>query len=110
MKNKHKVCGKYFYNCNSMCNSKKIKRFNYHNPNLGLATKARAYEVVNQEWSSGVTFHAHENVGEWEGMNPHTPKWSPILGIEIPMYNSLSLKYVTWTCTICAYLASRCIF
>jgi len=92
-----------------MCNSKKIKGFNYHNPSLGFATKARAYEVVSQEWSLGITFHATENVGEWEGMNPHIPKWPPTLGVEVLMYNSLPLKYATWTCANCAYLASRCV-
>jgi len=45
-----------------------------HNPSLGLTTKARACKVVGQEGSLGVTSHAPENVGECEGMNPHTPK------------------------------------
>jgi hypothetical protein len=56
----------------------------YYNPNLGLTTKARAYKGVNQEWSPKVTFHAPGSVGEWEGMNPHTPKWASTLGVEVP--------------------------
>jgi len=57
----------------------------YCNPSLGLTTKARACEGVGQEWSLGVTFHALGSVGECEGMNPHTPKWAPTLGIKVPM-------------------------
>jgi hypothetical protein len=55
------------------------------NLSLGLATKARAYEGVGQESSLGVTFHALESVRECEGMNPHTPKWAPILRVGVPM-------------------------
>jgi hypothetical protein len=44
------------------------------NPNLGLMTKARAYNCVGQEGNLGVTSHAPGNVGECEGMNPHIPK------------------------------------
>jgi hypothetical protein len=39
---------------------------------LGFATKVRACKDVGQEWSLGVTFHAHRGVGECEGMNPHS--------------------------------------
>jgi hypothetical protein len=55
------------------------------NPNLGLATKARACKNASQVWRLGVTFHAPRNVGECERMNPHTPKWVPTLGVGIPM-------------------------
>jgi hypothetical protein len=55
------------------------------NPSLGLITKARACESVGQVWSPWVTFHAHGSSRECEGMNPHTPKWVPILGVEVPM-------------------------
>jgi hypothetical protein len=44
------------------------------NPSLGLATKARACKGAGQEGSLEVTSHALGNVGECEGMNPHTPK------------------------------------
>ncbi len=33
----------------------------------------------------GVTFHALRSARECEGMNPHTPKWIPTLGIRSPM-------------------------
>ncbi len=56
---------------------------NCHNPSFGLTTKARACEGVGQEGSPGVTFHALGSVRECEGMNPHTPKRAPTLGIGI---------------------------
>jgi len=55
------------------------------NPNLGLITKARACKSEGQKCSLGVTFHALGNVGECERMNPHTPKWTPTLGVGVPM-------------------------
>jgi len=59
------------------------------NPNLGLATKARVYKGGGQEWSSKVTFHAPKSVGKCEGMNPHTPKWAPILGVGVLGQNDI---------------------
>jgi hypothetical protein len=67
----------------------KLKRcFSYegcHNLSPGLATKAKACKGVSQRGSPGVTSHAHGSVGECEGMNPHTPKQAPILGVEVLM-------------------------
>jgi hypothetical protein len=53
------------------------RRKNHHSrdPRLGLTTKAKAYKGACQEWTLGVTFHAHGDVGECKGMSPHTPKW-----------------------------------
>jgi hypothetical protein len=48
-------------------------------------TKARACKGVGQEGSLVVTSHALGSVGECEGMNPHTPKWTPTLGIGVPL-------------------------
>jgi hypothetical protein len=62
-----------------------FKYINCYNLNFGLVTKARAYKGANQKWSQGVTFHTPWSVGECEGMNPHTPKWAPILGIRLQM-------------------------
>jgi hypothetical protein len=56
-----------------------------HNCSLGLTTKAKVCNFMGQEWSPGVTFHARGSVRECEGMNPHTPKWSPTLGVGVPM-------------------------
>jgi len=53
------------------------------NPNLWLATKARACKVVSQEGSLGVTPHALGSVKKCEGMNPHTPKGAFTLGVEL---------------------------
>jgi hypothetical protein len=44
------------------------------NPNLGLATKARACKCEGQKGSSRVTSHVPVSVGECEGLNLHTPK------------------------------------
>jgi hypothetical protein len=33
----------------------------------------------------GVTSHALDNVGECEGMDLHTPKWAPTLGVWVPI-------------------------
>ncbi len=48
-------------------------------------TKARDCKGVGQEGGLGVTSHALENVGQCEGMNPHTPKWTPTLGVGLSM-------------------------
>ncbi len=40
---------------------------------------------MSQEGSLGVTSHAFGNVRECEGMNTHTPKWAPNLGVGVPM-------------------------
>ncbi len=29
--------------------------------------------------------HTPKSAKECEGMNPHTPKWIPILGVKVPM-------------------------
>jgi len=55
------------------------------NLSLRFATKARTCKGVGQEWSLGVTFHAPGSVRNCEGMNPHTPKWAPTLGVKVPM-------------------------
>jgi len=63
--------------------------FHYHNyitcrnPSFGLATKGRACKGAGQKWSLGITFHAPGSVGKREGLNPHTPKWTPTLGIGV---------------------------
>jgi hypothetical protein len=56
-----------------------------HNHSLGFTTKAKTCKGEGQEGSPGVTFHALGSVGKCEGMNRHTPKCAPTLGIKIPM-------------------------
>jgi len=56
-----------------------------HNPSLGLATKVRGCKVVGQEGSPGARLHAPRSARECEGINPHTPKGTPTLGIGIPV-------------------------
>jgi hypothetical protein len=53
------------------------------NLNFGLMTKARGYKVVGQEGSLGVMPHAPGSARDCEGINPHTPKGTPILGIRV---------------------------
>ncbi len=61
--------------CNMLC---------CHNPGLGLATKARAWKGAGRKCNLGITF-THLGVRECEGMNPHTPKWTPTLGVGVLM-------------------------
>jgi hypothetical protein len=44
-------------------------------------------------WSPKITFHALGNARECEGMNPHTPKWTPILGNGVPMDIWIFIKW-----------------
>jgi hypothetical protein len=46
---------------------------------------------VGQKGSLGVTSHALGSVGECEGMNPHTPKSAPTLGVGV-LRDSQSFK------------------
>jgi hypothetical protein len=62
-----------------------VKKLDCCNPSLRVATKAKACKGVGQKWSPRVTFHAPESVGEWEVMNPDTPKWVPTLGVGVSM-------------------------
>jgi len=55
------------------------------NPSLGLATKAKTCKGAGQTGSPWVTSHAPESVRKCDGMNPHTPKWTPTLGVGVPM-------------------------
>jgi len=55
------------------------------NPSLGLTTKAGAYKVVREEGSLGVKPHAPESARECEGIDPHTPKGTPTLGVGVSM-------------------------
>jgi hypothetical protein len=48
-------------------------------------TKTKPCKGAGQEGSPKITSHAPGNVGEYEGMNPHTPKWAPILRVRVPM-------------------------
>jgi hypothetical protein len=56
-----------------------------HDPSFGLATKARACKGVSRKCSLRITFHVPKSVGKYEGMNTHTPKWAPTLGVGVLM-------------------------
>jgi hypothetical protein len=53
------------------------------NPSLGLTTKARGCKVAGQEGSLRVMPHAPKSVRECEGINLHTPKVTPTLGVGV---------------------------
>jgi hypothetical protein len=42
--------------------------------------------------NSGVSFHAPGSAREYEGMDPHTPKWAPTLEVEVPMNFQISRR------------------
>jgi hypothetical protein len=74
-------------------NINKWENIYYHNPSLGLTTKARAYKGAGQEGSPGVISHDPRSAKECEGMNLHTPKWVLILGVgtsnELPNFQRM---------------------
>ncbi len=56
------------------------------NPSLGFAIKTRALLAKVQAKSEDRKSHfILSGVEECEKMNPHTPKWTPTLGIGVPM-------------------------
>jgi len=55
------------------------------NPSLGFATKARGCKVAGQERSPGVRPHVPGSARECEGIDPHTPKGTPTLGVGVPV-------------------------
>ncbi len=63
------------------------------NPNLGLATKARAYKGASQEWNLGATFHAPRSLGKCEGMNPTFPSELPLWELEFQWTPKFSKGY-----------------
>ncbi len=62
------------------------------NPSLGLVTKVGVCKGAGQEGSPWVTSHTPGSVGECEGMNLHTPKWTPTLGVNILMESQIFKK------------------
>jgi len=63
----------------------RLLRLYCRNPSLGLATKARGYKVAGQEGNMGVMPHAPRSARECEGIDPHTPKGIPPLGVGVLM-------------------------
>jgi hypothetical protein len=52
---------------------------------LGSWPRQRLARVRAKRVYPRVTSHAPKNVGKCEGMNLHTPKWAPTLGVGVPM-------------------------
>ncbi len=61
-------------------------------PSLGLTTRARGYKVAGQEGSLGIMPHAPKSARECEGIDPHTPKGTPTLGVGIPVDSQMFIK------------------
>jgi hypothetical protein len=57
----------------------KIKHGMCHDFNFALATKAKAWKGAGPKFNLEVTFALPRS----EGMNSHTPKWTPTLGVGI---------------------------
>ncbi len=55
-----------------------------YDPSLGFATKARGRKVAGQEGSPGVMPHALGSARKCEGIDPHTLKGIPTLGVWSP--------------------------
>jgi hypothetical protein len=55
-----------------------------HNPSLGFATKARGLQGCMPRGRFGSHFTCSRECKECEGMNPHTPKGTPMLGVGVP--------------------------
>jgi len=55
------------------------------NPSLGLTTKARGCKVAGQKRNLKVMPHAPENARKCEGIDLHTPKGTPTLGVGVPV-------------------------
>jgi hypothetical protein len=66
------------------CLGHKVLHASCRKPSLGLAIKSRGCKVAGQEGSMGVQ--------ESEGIDPHTPKGTPILGVGVPMESRMFRK------------------
>jgi hypothetical protein len=62
------------------------------NLNLGSPLRQRFAKVRAKSEAQESHFHAPRSVGECEGMNLHTPKWAPTLGVKVP----IELKHKLW--------------
>jgi len=61
------------------------KRNICRNPSFRFATKARACKVVGQKGSPRVKPHALVNARKCEGIDHHTLKGTPTLGLGVPV-------------------------
>jgi hypothetical protein len=58
-----------------------------HDPNLRLATKAKGLQGCGPRLSPGIAFSCLGSAKECEceGKKPHTPRWTPMLGVGVPV-------------------------
>jgi hypothetical protein len=70
-----------------LCNSLNVTTLT-----LSSWSEQRLAKVQANSEARGVTFHAHESVGECEGINPHIPKWALTLRVEVAMDSRIFKK------------------
>jgi len=56
-----------------------------HDPSLRFATRLKGMQRCRPRMQFGSHIHTPKNVEKCEGMNPHTPKWVPTLGVRFSM-------------------------
>jgi hypothetical protein len=71
---------KITYRCSSILLNRSMISQGVATLALGLRPKQGLAKMRAKSESPRVTFYALGNVGKCEGMNPHTPKWTPTLG------------------------------
>jgi hypothetical protein len=54
-----------------------------------LALGLRPRQGLAKVWAENETWESHFMFWEYEGMNPHTSKWTPTLGIRVPMNSQI---------------------
>jgi hypothetical protein len=61
---------------------------------LGLRSRQRACKGASQDYARESHFHAPRSAKECEGKNLHTPKWTPMLGVGVPMDSRMFRKWL----------------
>jgi hypothetical protein len=75
------------------------EEYHYYDPNLRFMIKARAYKGAGQKLARESYFMLPRSVRECEGMNPHTPKWAPTLGVPLwELESQWILEYLKGDC------------
>jgi hypothetical protein len=62
-----------------------------------LTLSSRPKQTHGKVQAESVTQESHLHSQECEGMNPHTPKWIPTLGVGITMEFQIFKKICQWS-------------
>jgi len=84
----------FFDICKVPCNSNYNLEKYCCNLSLELTTKAKGLQGCGQDQARESHFHAPESAKECEGKNPHTPKWTPMLGVGVPVDSWMFRKWL----------------